>query len=46
MTRTRGWYPLLLATASIGVANSVIFSLLSDLQDRYGFSDAVLAEAG
>ena len=42
MTGTRGWYPLLLATASIGVANSVIFSLLSDLQDRYGFSDAGL----
>ena len=32
-----GWYPLLLATASIGVANSVIFSLLSDLQDKYNF---------
>ena len=42
MSRVRGWYPLLLATASIGVANSVIFSLLSDLQDKYGFSDAGL----
>ena len=37
-----GWYPLLLATASIGIANSVIFSLLSDLQDKYHFSDAGL----
>lgn len=34
-----GWYPLLLATASIGVANSVIFSLLSDLQDKYHFAN-------
>ena len=32
-----GWYPLLLATASIGVANSVVFSLLSNLQDKYHF---------
>jgi MFS family permease len=32
-----GWYPLLLATFSIGVANSVVFSLLSDLQDTYHF---------
>ncbi|HQY83754.1 MAG: MFS transporter [Ilumatobacteraceae bacterium] len=39
MTRQQvaGWYPLLLATASIGVANSVVFSLLSDLQDKYRF---------
>jgi MFS family permease len=37
-----GWYPLLLATASIGIANSVVFTLLSDLQDKYGFSDAGL----
>lgn len=37
-----GWYPLLLATASIGVANSVVFTLLSDLQDEYGFGDAGL----
>lgn len=41
-TRPTGWYPLLLATASIGVANSVVFTLLSDLQDEYGFSDAGL----
>jgi predicted MFS family arabinose efflux permease len=37
-----GWYPLLLATASIGIANSVVFSLLSNLQDKYGFSDSGL----
>jgi MFS family permease len=37
-----GWYPLLLATASIGIANSVVFTLLSDLQDKFGFSDAGL----
>ena len=41
-TKTAGWYPLLFATASVGVANSVIFSLLSDLQDRYGFTDVGL----
>lgn len=41
-TRATGWYPLLLATASIGIANSVVFTLLSDLQDEYGFSDAGL----
>lgn len=40
--RPPGWYPLLLATASIGIANSVVFSLLSNLQDRYGFSDSGL----
>ena len=40
--RTPGWYPLLLAAASIGVANSVVFTLLSDLQDKYGFSDTGL----
>ncbi len=40
--RPAGWYPLLIATASIGIANSVVFSLLSDLQDAYGFSDAGL----
>ena len=38
-----GWYPLLVATASIGIANSVVFSLLSNLQDRYGFGDAGLS---
>ena len=37
-----GWTSLLLATASVGIANSVVFSLLSDLQDRYGFADAGL----
>jgi len=37
-----GWYPLLAATASIGIANSVVFSLLSNLQDRYGFGEAGL----
>lgn len=41
-SRPVGWYPLLLAAASIGVANSVVFTLLSDLQDAYGFSDAGL----
>ena len=40
--RPAGWYPLLLATGSIGIANSVVFSLLSNLQDEYGFSDAGL----
>ncbi len=40
--RPAGWYPLLLATATIGIANSVIFALLSNLQDKYGFSDAGL----
>lgn len=37
--RPTGWYPLLLATASIGIANSVVFTLLSDLQDKFGFGD-------
>jgi len=41
-TKPAGWYPLLLATASIGIANSVIFPLLSDLQDAYGFSSGSL----
>ncbi|CAN5667436.1 MFS transporter [soil metagenome] len=40
--RPAGWYPLLLATGSIGIANSVVFALLSNLQDKYGFSDAGL----
>ena len=40
--RTPGWYPLLLAAASIGVANSVVFTLLSDLQDAYHFTDTGL----
>ena len=38
-----GWHPLLVATASIGIANSVVFSLLSNLQDRYGFGDSGLS---
>lgn len=37
-----GWYPLLVAAASVGVANSVVFALLSDLQDEYGFGDVGL----
>lgn len=37
-----GWYPLLLATASIGVSNSVVFSLLSNLQDDFRFGDVGL----
>ena len=41
-SRPAGWYPLLVATASVGIANSVIFSLLSNLQDKYGFSDTGL----
>lgn len=36
------WYPILVAAAAVGIANSVIFSLLSNLQDEYGFSDAGL----
>lgn len=34
-----GWIALLAATGAVGVANSVVFSLLSDLQDEYGFAD-------
>jgi MFS family permease len=37
-----GWIALLLATASVGIANSVVFTLLSDLQDEYGFADSGL----
>ncbi len=37
-----GWIALLLATAAVGVANSVVFSLLSDLQDTYHFGDSGL----
>jgi MFS family permease len=40
--RPAGWIALLLATAAVGIANSVVFSLLSDLQDRYGFGDSGL----
>ena len=36
------WYPLLVAAVSVGVANSVIFALLSNLQDKFGFSDSGL----
>lgn len=36
------WYPLLVAAVSVGIANSVIFALLSNLQDKYGFSDTGL----
>jgi len=37
--RTDGWLPLLAATFAIGVSNSVVFAVLSDLQDAYGFSN-------
>jgi predicted MFS family arabinose efflux permease len=37
-----GWYALLAATAAVGIANSVVFSVLSDLQDSFGFADAGL----
>lgn len=37
-----GWIALLGATAAVGVSNSVIFALLSDLQDEFGFADAGL----
>ncbi|MGE3590479.1 MAG: hypothetical protein AB7L17_22360, partial [Ilumatobacteraceae bacterium] len=40
--RPDGWYALLLATAAIGISNSVVFSVLSDLQDKYGFADSGL----
>ena len=39
---TPGWIPLLAATYAIGVSNSVVFAALSDLQDKYRFSDAGL----
>ncbi len=42
MRAPAGWTALLAATASVGIANSVVFSLLSDLQDRYGFGDSGL----
>jgi MFS family permease len=44
-----GWTAILLATAAVGVANSVVFSVLSDLQDTYGFADwglGLIAGAG
>ncbi len=37
-----GWRTLLAATFAIGISNSVVFAVLSDLQDRYGFADAGL----
>ena len=37
-----GWYAILLATATIGMSNSVVFSLLSNLQDEFGFRDVGL----
>lgn len=41
-TAAPGWIALLLATAAVGIANSVVFTLLSDLQDAYGFGTAGL----
>lgn len=44
-----GWHAILLATATIGVSNSVVFALLGNLQDEYGFSDlglGLIAGAG
>lgn len=44
-----GWNAILLATATIGVSNSVVFALLGNLQDEYGFSDlglGLIAGAG
>lgn len=40
--RPPGWRPLLAATFAIGVSNSVVFSVLSDLQDEFGFGSAGL----
>lgn len=40
--RPPGWYPILLATATIGIAGSVVFSLLGNLQNEFGFSDVGL----
>jgi MFS family permease len=42
MAPAGGWYALLAATAAVGIANSVVFSVLSDLQDAYGFADSGL----
>lgn len=44
-----GWHAILLATATIGVSNSVVFALLGNLQDEYGFSNlglGLIAGAG
>ena len=40
--RTPGWSVLLFAAVAIGVANSVVYGLLGNLQDTYGFGDAGL----
>jgi MFS family permease len=40
--RAEGWSALLIATAAIGISNSVVFSVLSDLQDAHGFADSGL----
>jgi MFS family permease len=40
--RTPGWGVLLFAAVAIGVANSVVYGLLGNLQDTYGFGDAGL----
>lgn len=40
--RPAGWYPILMATATIGIASSVVFSLLGNLQTEFGFSDVGL----
>ncbi len=37
-----GWRVLLFAAVAIGVANSVVYGLLGNLQDTYGFGDSGL----
>ncbi len=39
---TQGWRVLLFAAVAIGVANSVVYGLLGNLQDTYGFGDSGL----
>ncbi len=39
---TVGWRVLLCTAVAIGVANSVVYGLLGNLQDTYGFGDAGL----
>jgi MFS family permease len=41
-TAIPGWRALLIATFTIGLTNSVIFVILADLQDEYGFSGSGL----
>ena len=41
-SRTPGWGVLLFAAVAIGVANSVVYGLLGNLQDTYGFGDSGL----